>query len=285
MMSKRNFLNAIGLGGVAAALAGCSVLSTFNALTPKDGGIRRIARDVKYGDDPRQGYDVYGPARPGKPLPLLVFFYGGGWYSGSKNDYVWMGHALAALGYVVALPDYRVFPQVVYPAFLEDNAAAVKHLIAHAADYGADATRLALSGQSAGAYSAVMMALDSQYLGPGDPVKTCVSISGPYDFYPFDVKASKDTFGRWPRPLETQPISYARPTKTHFLFLQSRADKVVGVHNSVNLQAKLLADGDDCRLKLYDGLTHEDTAAVYAIPFRGKAPLYRDTQAFLAETL
>ena len=283
-MTKRNILSAIGLGSLATALAGCSVLSTFNALTPKDGNVRRVARDVKFGNDPRQTYDVYAPAAPAQPLPLLVFFYGGAWNSGSKNDYVWMGYALAAMGYVVAIPDYRVWPHV-YPDFVDDHAAAVKHLMANTADYGADAKRLALMGQSSGAYGAVMLALDQQYLGTDDQVKACVGISGPYDFYPFDVPASKAAFGHWPKPLDTQPISYARKTTTHFLFLQSRADKVVGVHNSVNLAARLEAAGTDVRVKLYDGLSHEDTAAVYSIPFRRKATLYRDTKAFLAETL
>ncbi len=283
-MTKRSFLNTLGLGGLVTTLAGCSVLSTFNALTPKDSGVRRIARDVSYGDDPRQTYDVYGPVKPGKPLPLLVFFYGGAWNSGSKNDYVWMGRALASMGYVVALPDYRIWPHV-YPDFVEDHAAAVKHLMARAGYYNADPARLGLMGQSSGAYGAVMLALDQDYLGTDDPVKACVGISGPYDFYPFNVPASQAAFGAWPRPMETQPISYVRRTRTHFLFLQSRTDKVVGVHNAVNLQAKLVAAGTDCRLKLYDGLSHEDTAAVYSIPFRGKAQLFQDTKAFLAETL
>ena len=285
MMSKRDFLQATGLGGVAAALAGCNTLSIFNAVTPKDAGVRRVARDVKYGEDPRQGYDVYAPKGASSALPLLVFFYGGGWNSGSKNDYGWMGHALASMGYVVAIPDYRVFPQVVYPDFLNDNAAAVKHLAAHAGDYGADPSRLGLSGQSAGAYSAVMLALNPLYLGADEIVKACVGISGPYDFYPFDVKASRDAFGTWPRPMETQPISYARKTGTHFLLLQSRADTIVGVHNAVNLDARLAAAGTDVRLRLYDGLSHEDTAAVYSVPFRRRATLFADTRNFLKATL
>ncbi len=283
-MTKRGVLNMLGLGGLATALAGCSVLSTFNALTPRDGGVRRVARDVRFGDGPRRTYDIYAPAKRDKPLPLLVYFYGGAWNSGSKNDYGWMGYALSALGYVVAIPDYRIWPDV-YPSFVEDHAAAVKHLMRHAGDYGADATRLGLMGQSSGAYGAVMLALDQHYLGTDDPVSACVGISGPYDFYPFDVPASRAAFGHWPKPMETQPVTYARKTRTHFLFLQSRADKVVGVHNAVNLQAKLDAAGTDARLKLYDGLSHEDTAAVYSVPFRGKAPLLADTRAFLAETL
>ncbi|MBW8883080.1 MAG: alpha/beta hydrolase, partial [Asticcacaulis sp.] len=140
-LTKRSFLTAT-LAGAGALLAGCNTLSVFNAVTPKEGGVRRIARDIAFGDDPRQRYDVYAPEKATGPLPILVFFYGGGWDSGSKNDYIWMGHALASMGYIVAIPDYRLVPAVVYPAFLDDNAAAIKHVLAHAAEYGGDPARL-----------------------------------------------------------------------------------------------------------------------------------------------
>ena len=268
------------LAGIGALLAGCNTLSLFNRFTPKDGGVRRVARDVAFGDGPRQRYDVYAPKTAAGPLPVLVFFYGGGWDSGSKDDYVWMGHALASMGYAVAIPDYRLVPEVVYPAFLEDNAAAVKHVAAHAAAYGGDAGRLATIGQSAGGYAAVMMALDERYL-PDGTVKACVGISGPYNFYPFDVTASIKAFGGWPRPEETQPVNHARKVATKFLLLQSRADTVVGLQNAVALEARLKAAGTDATLKVYEGLSHADTAAVYSLPFRGKATLFADTRAFL----
>ncbi|EGF92110.1 alpha/beta hydrolase domain-containing protein [Asticcacaulis biprosthecium C19] len=278
-LSKRSLL-AVGVG---AFLAGCNTLSLFNRFTPKDGGVRRVARDVAFGDDPRQRYDVYAPA--GKTgLPVLVFFYGGGWNSGSKDDYGWMGHALASMGYVVAVPDYRLVPDVLYPVFLEDNAAAVKHVLAHAADYGGDGARLGTIGQSAGGYAAAMMALDPRYL-PESTINACVGIAGPYDFYPFDVPASINAFGKWARPEETQPITYARKVATKFLLLQSRADIVVGVHNAVNLEKKLRDAGTDVTLKLYDGLNHQDTAAVYSVPFRKKGALFEDTRTFLIGAL
>ncbi|WP_443749055.1 alpha/beta hydrolase [Asticcacaulis solisilvae] len=284
-MTKRRLLTMGLLGGLTTALSACNTLTMFNAVTPKDGPVRRVAQDIAFGDDPRQRYDVYRPAnRDGEKLPVVVFIYGGNWASGSKADYSWMGHAFAAMGYVCMLPDYRLVPDVRYPAFVEDVGAAVRHFVAHAGDYGADATRLALSGHSAGAYNAVMVALDPQYLGD-IPVKAVVGISGPYDFYPFDVPASRDAFGQWPRPQETLPVNHVRKLDTHFLLLHSRADTVVYIHNAVNLDAKLRAIGDDCRLKLYDGLSHQDMAAAMSIPFRGKGTIFADVKAFLAETL
>ncbi len=279
-MTKRGLLAGAG-AAMTAFLAGCNTLTMFNRFTPKDAATR-VAHDVVYRDGPQGTYDVYAPAGA-KDLPLLVFFFGGGWYSGQKSDYVWMGHALASLGYVVAIPDYRLVPEVHYPVFLEDNVAAVKHIIAHAADYGADASRLGLSGHSAGAYAAVMLSLSPQFAI--FPIKACLGISGPYDFYPFDVKESIDAFSQYPHPLETQPVDLVHKVDTHFLIQQSRSDKTVGPHNAVNLAAKLKAAGDDVTLKLYDGLSHADTAAVFSVPFRGKAPLRDDAAIWLKANL
>ncbi len=286
-LARRSFL-AAGIAGLVSLTAACSTLRLFATFTPKDGGVRRIARDVAYATGPRHSYDVYAPVAAHN-LPLIVFFYGGGWNSGAKEDYGWFATALAAMGYVVAVPDYRVVPEGVYPLFLEDSVAAVKTIVARAADYGADATKLGLAGHSAGAYNAVMLALDPRYLGVDaaghSPVVACVGISGPYDFYPFDVKESRDAFGQWPHPEDTQPVHYARRTNTRFMLLQSRADTVVGVHNAVNLDRKLEAVGTACTLKLYDGLSHTDTAAAFSVPFRGKGTLYGDTRTFLNAAL
>ena len=280
-MTKRGLLSAVGLGGMGALLAGCNTLTLFNNLTPKDGGVTRIAHNIPFGDDPRQKYDVYAP-KGAVNLPVLVFFYGGNWNSGSKDDYRWMGYALASMGYVVAIPDYRLVPAVHYPTFLEDNAAAIKHIMAHAGDYHGDVSRLGTIGHSAGGYESVMMALDPRYLGEPSPLKVCVGISGPYDFYPFDVAASIEAFGDASKPLETQPITYARHLDTHFLLMQSRADKVVGMQNIAGLEPKLTAAGTDVTLKYYNGLSHQDMAAAFSIPFRHLGPLYADVKAWLA---
>lgn len=284
-MTKRRLLNMGLLGGFGAALAACNTLTIFNAVTPKDGPVHRVTRNVAFGDDLRQRYDVYRPAnRDNETLPIVVFVYGGNWASGSKADYSWVGHAIASMGYVCVLPDYRLVPNVRYPAFLEDVGNAVRHVVAHASDYHGDPKRLALSGHSAGAYNAIMVTLDPRYLGD-IAVKAVVGISGPYDFYPFDVAASRDAFGQWPNPKETQPVNQVRKLGTHFLLLHSRADTVVYTHNAVNLDDKLRAIGDDSRLKLYDGLSHQDMVAALSIPFRGKGTVYADVKAFLSETL
>jgi acetyl esterase/lipase len=114
------------LASAAAALtAACSPLSLFATLSPKDPG-RLVAQAQAYGAGPRQRLDVYAP--PGRPThaPVAVFFYGGSWDSGRRQDYSWVGRALASRGFVAVVTDYRIYPEVRYPGFLEDGALAVR---------------------------------------------------------------------------------------------------------------------------------------------------------------
>ncbi|WP_461384471.1 alpha/beta hydrolase, partial [Devosia indica] len=122
---------------------------------------------MSYGAGPRRKLDVYGPRRrDDTPLPVVVFFYGGAWNSGSRTHYGFAARALAAMGYLVVVPDYRLVPEIEYPAFLKDCAAAVAWVSDHIAAYGGDPGRLALAGHSAGTYNAACLALDPRWLGP-----------------------------------------------------------------------------------------------------------------------
>ena len=152
--------------------------------------------------------------RRGAPLPVVVFFYGGGWVAGERADYGFVGRAFAAQGFVAIIPDYRLVPQVRFPSFVEDGAQAVKWARDHAAEYGGDPAKITLAGHSAGSYIAAMLALDRHYLSQAgvDPsvVRAAALLSGPYDFYPFTEQRGRDALGHWPRPRETQPISFVR---------------------------------------------------------------------------
>ncbi len=288
-VSKRQILAGLGLGSVLPLLQACSALNLFNAVAPKDKESKLLKADIAYGDGPRRKYDVYAPVDMSigetGPAPILVFFYGGGWSDGSKDSYAWAGRALAALGYVTVLPDYRLVPEVRYPDFLTDCAAAVQHVVAHASEYGGDASRLALMGHSAGAYNAAMLALDPSYLGDESPVKAFVGVAGPYDFLPLDPGYAQNAFGQWPKPDETQPVAYVRKLKAKFLLIHSLSDKTVYPKNADSLQKRLKAAGTDVRLIAYAAPSHTEIISALSVPFRDKAPTLRDAQAFLAEVL
>jgi acetyl esterase/lipase len=271
----------------AAAFTGaCSPLSLFNRFSPKDGAGRLAARDVAYGDDPRQRLDIYTPAARGdRPAPVLVFFYGGGWDSGSKADYRWVGQALAAQGFVTVLPDYRLTPAVRFPTFVEDAAAAVAKACEVASAHGGDPDRVVLVGHSAGAHLAILLALDRRYLQtvgvPAAAIRAAAGLAGPYDFYPFDVPASINAFGQAPDPTQTQPITFARADAPPLFLATGDQDTVVRPRNSIRLEAAVKAKGGQAELHIYRGLDHAGMVLALSRPFRGKATVLKDMAAFL----
>jgi len=285
-MTRRGII-AAGLGAFTAA---CSPLGMLNAVGPRDRGVRRIARDLAYGDDPRQRFDLYGADwQAGDPTrPVIVFFYGGAWDSGSRTLYGWAAQALAARGFVVALPDYRLVPQVVFPAFIEDAAAATARIGELVESFGGNPSRLAVAGHSAGAHLAMMIALDRRYMaavGRPDLVRAAAGLSGPYEFLPFDVAASINAFGRFPDPTLTQPVTFVRADAPPIWLGHGTADDVVHAEDTVILDTRMKAAGGRSEARLYPGLNHADTIATFSPLFRGKAPVLDDISGFLHREL
>ena len=269
------------------AAAACSPLSLLNAVGPRDRGAGRVARDLPYGDDPRQRMDVYAPAQAAN-LPVLVFFYGGGWDSGDRKDYGWAAQALAARGFVVFVPDYRLVPQVHFPAFIQDAAEATARAGDLAATYGGDPARLGVIGHSAGAHLAMMIALDRRYMAAVDQptlIKAAAGLAGPYEFLPFDVAASRNAFGRAPDPTLTQPVTFARADAPPLWLGHGTDDVVVHDEDTTILCERMTAVGGRCEAKLYPGLNHADLIATFSPLFRKKAPVLDDVTAFLHREL
>ncbi|MEO7240103.1 MAG: prolyl oligopeptidase family serine peptidase, partial [Sphingomicrobium sp.] len=91
----------------------------------------------------------------------------------------------------------------------------------------------------------------------------------------------RDALGRWPRPRETQPISFARADAPPLLLAHGTADTVVMPRNAIALAARLTALGAPVSLRLYPGASHVDLAASLAGPFRRRTPALADSAAFL----
>jgi len=280
MMTRR-----IGLTVIAASLAAaCSPLSMFATLTPKDSA-RPRGRGIAYGQGPRRRVDVYAPKTMAGPAPVAVFFYGGSWDSGRRADYGWVGRALAVQGFLAIVADYRLYPEVRYPGFLEDGAEAVRWAVDQAATFGGDPGRIVLVGHSAGAYIAAMLALDPRYLtaagvAPGT-VKAFAGLSGPYDFLPLDGPITQRTFGETPDLPASQPGAYARADAPAAFLATGDADTTVRPRNTRKLAAALRDAGARVEERHYAGLNHSDTVLALSRPLRGKAPLLAEMTAFL----
>ncbi|MBU7581249.1 MAG: alpha/beta hydrolase [Porphyrobacter sp.] len=273
------------VGGVLALTSPPRLLSHYDRLAGGREGSYPAATGVPFGSH-GQALDIWAPNdQSNAPLPVVIFWYGGGWAKGDRASYAFAGRALAKAGFLVVVPDYRKVPSVRFPAFLDDGAEAVAWVQANIAQYRGDPARIAFMGHSAGAYQAVMLALDSKRLiaAGADPanVKAAVGLSGPYDFHPFTSDRAIAAFSQWPRPEETQPITFARKDAPALLLVTSEGDETVRPKNANNLGAKLKSLGAAVEVKNYGPLDHEEVVMALSVPFRSKGPVLADSVAFL----
>ena len=245
---------------LSLGLFACRPVDMLNALTPDTG--YRMSPDIAYGVLPRQALDVYRPTKPrATPAPVVIFFYGGSWNSGDRADYRFVGQRLAAEGFVVVIPDYRLYPAVRFPAFLEDGAAALHWTQETISSYGGDPRALFLMGHSACAYNAMMLGLDRRYGAAAgfDAEHVCgiVGLAGPYDFV-FDSELLRGIFGPAKPPAEALPVTFAGAPAPPVLLVAGKADQTVNPQNSVSLARHLEAAGNPVRLLEYPNLDHVD---------------------------
>ena len=252
-----------------------------------DGATLQVAAQP-YGSGDRNKLNIWVPTGTKKTdrLPVLVFLYGGGWYSGARDDYGFAGRAFAKQGFIVVIPDYRIVPEGHWPDFLQDSAAAVAWSDAHIANYGGDPDRIALAGHSAGAYNAVMLALDPQWMkGAGSDtsvIRGVAALAGPYDFVPFEKGGRADVAMGDIRPVErTQPIEYVRADAPPLWLGHGTADTVVRVRNSQRLAAAMHKVGGSATLRTYDGLSHNDVIMALTGPLSYKGPILPEMTDFL----
>jgi len=295
----------VALSGALAMtwlLSGCTTIAFGVANLPTYfSGIQRQS-GIAFGTDPRQRLDVYrpaaaaasgiaaspgtaaAPATPAGARPVIVFWYGGSWDEGKRQEYRFVGVALARLGYVTVIPDYRLYPQVRFPLFLDDGAQAVAWVQQHAAEYGGDPRRVILMGHSAGAHMAAMLALNRQYLvaAGADPQRiiALVGLSGPYGLIP-DTPTLHDIFGPPFTPHDWQVLPYASALSPPALLLHGGADRMVWASNTEDLAAALRAQGVAVQTRIYPGRGHIDVLAAISLPGRRRAPVLADIATFL----
>lgn len=267
----------------ASVLTACSPAGLLNA-TVSGNGVD-VQRGIRYGDGARRQLDVYRPTMP--TGTIVVFLYGGGWRRGDRGDYAFVGLPLARRGAVVVIPDYRLYPEVAFPEFLDDNAQAVAWAVRHAASLGADPRRLFIVGHSAGAYNAAMLALDPRWMGRAGLDRLAIAgvagLAGPYDFLPItgaDVIPIFASVGGGPA---SQPISYVDGSNPPLLLLAGDQDTTVRPANTQSLAERVRAAKGPVASRIYPGLGHIGIITALAPLFSGRAPVLDDVWRFVAQ--
>lgn len=281
---KRMLLGTVLIIVGAAALFALAPGQVLNAIALAGGSVA-VERDITFGNDPRLKLDIYRPANAAG-APVVVFFYGGSWQRGEKSSFGFVGAALARAGIVAVIPDYRIYPPVVYPDFLRDSALAVRWTKENAARFGGDPAKLFLSGHSAGAYNAAMLNLDPRWLAevsldPRRDLRGAIGIAGPYDFLPLESAELKIIFGPEDARPATQPITYVDGTAPPMLLLRPAKDSVVDPGNSIRLAARIRSKGGDAAVETYGRVGHITIIGTFSPLLSFLAPVRDDLIRFV----
>jgi acetyl esterase/lipase len=271
-LARRGFL-----ASLAGLLNGCSPAKLLNATVSTSGYSRES--DIAYGSDARQRLDFYRPDTPRTDGKTVIFFYGGSWDSGSKSDYLFVAQALASNGYAVVIPDYRLYPEVRFPAFVEDGASVVRWTVDRVGP-----SKIFIMGHSAGAEIASLLAANTTYLQAVGvdrlKLRGLIGLSGPYDFLPLTSPRLIEIFGG-ANNAAIEAITFAKAPLPPALLIHGTADTTVYPKNSINLAAAWRAAGAPVELKLYPDVGHVDLVAAMAGLLSGRAPTRTDVLAYI----
>ena len=271
--------------GAACLASGCSraLLGTLNLV---DGSPPRPVETRVY--DPAHGLqlDLYRPRSPATDAPVVVFFHGGRWQTGDRRQYAFVGHALAERGILAVIPQYRTWPEAGFPAFVEDAAAATAWAFRHVGGLGGDAQRIVVSGHSAGAHIAALLATDARYLGAHALAPTALAgfagVAGPYDFLPLDSDDLRAIFApreQWPA---SQPVNFVDGDEPPMLLLHGSDDRSVHPRNAERLAGRAGAVGVPVEVRRYAGVGH--VRILLAMAWPSLAPTLQDLAAFARAT-
>ncbi|WGL15393.1 alpha/beta hydrolase [Microbulbifer bruguierae] len=244
---------------------------------------QKVHRDISYGPEPWQKLDIYLPEKTNTSAPVLVFFYGGRWTFGKKEQYAFVGKTFADAGYTVVLPDYAKYPEVRFPTFIEDAAKAVAWIHDHIHEYGGDGARLYVSGHSSGAHMGALISVNPSYLNnEGKPmaiIAAFAGLAGPYDFVP-EAADLKDIFGPPDNYPNMQVPTFVNGKQPPMLLLHGADDEQVIQRNLNRLRAKIEATGGIVETRLYEEVDHIDIIGALSWVLKDKAPVKNDMLMF-----
>lgn len=259
-------------------------------------------KDLPYASDERHSLDLYLPKKQ-THQDIVVFVHGGAWDTGHKNEYQFAGLAFSELGYITAVPSYRLYPQVQFPQFIEDVAHSIASLSRHLTVQGhphSEPLNIILIGHSAGAHTAAMLATDAKYLQQVEAnvrIKACIGLAGPYDL-PLDdplvigkfdgvtlhdISERQVDLGHDHNDHEANPINLAHGQMAPMCLIHGEADETVGPYHSERFKKMLDYLQVPCAHITYAGVNHRYLVGGLSIFGRKLNPVFNDIRQFLKD--
>jgi acetyl esterase/lipase len=270
---------------LSICLAGCARLSLAMVNAPAAFSSSEVTRNVFFGPAPAQKLDIYNPRQADDPpLDVVVFFYGGSWQSGNKEDYKFAAHALASRGFVVVIPDYRKYPAVKFPTFMDDAAASIAWVSNNISDYGGNPTRIHVAGHSAGAHIGALVTADERYLVPyaidkHRKIKSFAGLAGPYDFTP-QAPEIRAIFGPPDNYPNMQVSNFINGDEPPMMLMHGALDTTVNISNLERLRAKILEKQGSVQTRIYEGVDHMWIVGAFSWLGANKPDVASDMAAF-----
>lgn len=243
-------------------------------------------RNLAYGDHERQRLDLYLPYAWQSPVGV-VFLHGGTWQFGDKSEYGFAAHAFARLGMPVAVVNYRLYPEVRFPAFVDDAASALSWLHANGSSYGFPPKRWLLVGHSAGAHIASLVSLDPQYAQRAgvdlSSVIGVVCLAGVYSMRPDKDPLFADLFSACAADAyrAMKPLQFLQQGGTPLFMVHGRKDTLVACRSAERMYKNALLAGHPASLQVHDRYGHYQPL-LDLLPWRRRhARLMQDIQTFI----
>lgn len=254
---KKIFLILAGLITSACSDAGLAAVNI-----PAGFKSGQVVENVSYGTLPLQKMDIYIPdVKAAENLPVIIFMHGGRWTDGDKNQYAFMGKKLNEYGFITVIPNYRKYPDIKFPIFIEDTARAISYTYDHIAEYNGNPNNIHLMGHSSGAHMAALAIADRSYLNAFDKtpdiIKSFAGLSGPYDFVP-QARDIKSIFAPPENYPKMQVTNFIDGTEPPMLLVHGRDDDTVELPNLEKLARGINAHNGHVETLIPDGINHTD---------------------------
>jgi acetyl esterase/lipase len=279
---KKGLLTATWLLAAASILlaSACSPLRLVSGIALQGDNV--VISSFDYGPEKRHKLDVYVPEEIRENSPVVVFFYGGSWKRGEKEKYGFVGHSLSRKGYVTVIPNYRLYPEVIFPAFVEDGALAIAWLRQHV-DQAKNG--VVVMGHSAGAHIAALLALDREYLEKvgqsQQTIRGMIGLAGPYGFDPLQYRSTRPIFSGTVPLEKMQPVHFACANTSPLLLFHGEDDSLVIAENSRDLSRKVAECGGNVEYFELADVNHISIVLGLADSFLGKEEILSPIAYFL----
>ncbi len=241
-----------------------------------------LTANQPYGTHALNRLDIYRPRETA--IGTVIFFYGGCWgacITFGRENYRFVAQALTSRGYVVVIPDYRRYPEVLFPQMMSDSAAAVAWVSNNIARFGGKGDQIFLMGHSSGGHLAAMLAVNERYLGVElhQNIRGFIGLAAPYDFI-FDRPYLPKVFAGLDYA-ESQPSYFVDGSEPAMLLLYGDEDQVVYMRNIVNMTEIVQQKGGKIESHIYNGVDHVAILSALSIPYRSRFEVLDDIVAFL----